>query len=318
MIFIVSFGLNSAVAAACEEKRAFDQVRVLIGATLATGVPLGNSSRDGLARAVSQLNILAIFPVLAANNQAMHAPFLKNVLDEVALLGRTGRGDPRVLSAVNIEKTAQILEELCAVTQPINQASIGVDKRLILERFDFNFTNPFRGWTGADVRSYFNLSLVFFVLLGLISLIVFVWKAYVLAVPFFENRKLCKIPAALLTESGKTLGHVTLLAPYGARFIPLADDGSLDADDAMHGADVFHLEIGERQLKVRLEEAMSEFSIVAFQTTLSRKELDALYAMSEILTRFASNVLFVKKRKPQTRDVRERNANPKMRKAPAL
>jgi len=195
MIFIVSFGLNSAVAAACEEKRAFDQVRVLIGATLATGVPLGNSSRDGLARAVSQLNILAIFPVLAANNQAMHAPFLKNVLDEVALL---------------------------------------------------------------------------------------------------------------------------VLAPYGARFIPLADDGSLDADDAMHGADVLHIEIGGRQLKVRLEAAMSEFSIVAFQTTLSRKELDALYAMSEILTRFASNVLFVKKRKPQTRDVRERNANPKMRKAPAL
>ena len=174
LVFLsVSSVFGSIASALCEEKRAFDQVRVQTKAFFVTGAPLSEAQNRLLGRGLSQLNLLTIFPVLAANNQTMHAPFLNRILDEFAVLQLSGRRNAQVLSARNIEKAAQIFEELCASPQLINQASIGGNKRLILERFEFNFTNPFRGWTGADARSYFNLSLVFFVLLGLISLIVF-------------------------------------------------------------------------------------------------------------------------------------------------
>ena len=309
---------GSAALALCEEKRVFDQLRAQTNAFFTTGTPLNAAQNNGLARGLSQLNLLTIFPILAANNQTMHAPFLNKVLSEFAVLQRSGRRDVQVLNVRNIEKTAQIFEELCANSQVINQATIGVNERLILERFDFNFTNPFRGWTGADVRSFFNLSLVFFVLLGLISLIVFFWKAYVLAFPFLENRRHCKIPANLIVEGTEVVGHVTTLGPFGARFIPMQNDeyaGSINAQSEMC---IAQFASGSQVFAVSLQSVMSELSVIAFHDKLDRNTLNDLYETSEVPTRFASNSVVPSRSSSQSSKRRIKPSGHKIRKAPAL
>ena len=76
VILSVSSVLGSIASALCEEKRAFDQVRAQTKAFFVIGAPLSEAQNRLLGRGLSQLNLLTIFPGLAANNQTMHAPFL--------------------------------------------------------------------------------------------------------------------------------------------------------------------------------------------------------------------------------------------------
>ena len=314
----VSSVLGSIASALCEEKRAFDQVRAQTKAFFGTGAPLSEAQNRLLGRGLSQLNLLIIFPVLAANNQTMHAPFLNRILDEFAVLQLSGRRNAQVLSARNIEKAAQIFEELCASPQLINQASIGVNKRLILERFEFNFTNPFRGWTGADARSYFNLSLVFFVLLGLISLIVFFWKAYVLVFPFLDNRRYCKIPAVLIVSDIEIAGHITILGSSAARFVPLFETVETGVLNIQTTQGNVRLVVGTSEFLASLKSAVSEFSIITFNDKLDREIMNELYQSSEIQRRFDSYSELELLISSWDIEKRPKQAGIKTRKAPAL
>ncbi len=302
--------------AVCEEKRAFDQVRSNTQQLLTTGLPLSAAQNAGLARGLSQLNVLTIFPKLMASNQTIHAPFLKQMIAEYAAMLSTAGFNRSVLSESNIEKAVQIFEELCTGVQDGQYASESASRRLIFERFDFNFSNPFKGGSGADVRSYFNLSLVFFSLLGLVSLIVICWKTYVLAVPFIENRKHCKIPAKLRLEGGDLLGHVTILGPQGARFVSLEASEFDGLSGLVNTQGMIQIALGGRTYRASFDSIMSEFCVVKFNSPLERRALTDLYARSEIVTRFASGSVILSK--PKTAKNTVKRPKPKMQKAPAL
>ncbi len=275
--------------AACEEKYAFDDVRAQTDDMFRTGAPLSVVQRDNLALALKDLDILSIFPKLITHKQAIHAAFLNRLIDDLITLQRLGQRDLVSLSQTNMDKAAQVFEELCQSALDMNVETQAVSRRLVLEQFDFAFTNPFRGGDGADVRSYFNLSLVFFFLLGLISLIVFCWKAYVLVFPMLKNRKSCEIPASLRTCDLEVKGHITILGKNGLRFVPEREIDSAELYDllrSLKNLPLVEISVGAKTLSANLHMLSVDSYVSLFETSLDRATLNELYRHSKIPTRF--------------------------------
>ncbi len=195
LLSLVSWAIAwaSTAQAACEEKYAFNEVRAATLGLFKTGIPLSESQSVSLGAALQDLDLLKVFPRLTEHRQTIHAPFLNRLIASLTTLQQIGRRDLVTLSKTNMDKAEQIFDELCETVVASNAESQEVSQRLVFELIDFSFTNPFREGDAADIRSYFDLSLVFFFLLGLISLIIFCWKAYVLVIPILKNWKRCLI-----------------------------------------------------------------------------------------------------------------------------
>lgn len=282
---------GSLARAACEEKYAFDQIRAETKELFNTGTPLTQSQNQRFVIALGKLNSVDFLPALTTHNQAIHATFLNGMLKSLNILQRSGRRDMIVLSRKNMEKAGQVFEELCeSVTRAVGAPQAG-DQRSIFERLKFSFTNPFRGGSARDARSMMNLSLVFFFLLGLISLIVFCWKAYVLAFPFLKNRKSCEIKTTLKVLDLEVAGHITILGAAGSRFVPLDIEQSAKLIDFLRSLSTLptsSIAIRGFQFDVNLHMISTGFCVTMFKTSLDRATLNRLFFYSQVPTHFIS------------------------------
>lgn len=289
-------GLVAQIAdAACEEKYAFDDIRVQTGDLFRNGIPLSQSQNDNLGRALDGLDLRRIYPKLTAHRQTIHAPFLNTLINDLNTLRQFGRRNLVTLSAANMDKAEQVFEELCDSVLAMEIETQEVSQRLVFELLDFSFTNPFRGGDATDIRSYFDLSLVFFFLLGLISLIVFCWKAYVLAFPLIRNRKSCKIPATLRVLDLDVVGHAVVLGREGLQFVPENEIDSTELFDLLRRQEnlpLIEVVFGETVFVAELQVMAIEHYVGLFQQSLNRHTLNLLYNHSLVPPRFVSKRSF--------------------------
>ena len=279
LLSLVSWAIAwaSTAQAACEEKYAFNEVRAATLGLFKTGIPLSESQSANLGAALQDLDLLKVFPRLTEHRQTIHAPFLNRLIASLTTLQQIGRGDLVTLSKTNMDKAEQIFEELCETVVASNAKSQEVSQRLVFELIDFSFTNPFREGDAADIRSYFDLSLVFFFLLGLISLIIFCWKAYVLVIPILKNRKTCLIQATLRAAELYVEGHITILGKEGLRFVPDNQVDSTELYDLLSdlGAlPLIEIQVGEQVFRAKMHMLSVESYVSFFEHHVDRRTLN--------------------------------------------
>ena len=279
LLSLVSWAIAwaSTAQAACEEKYAFNEVRAATLGLFKTGIPLSESQSASLGAALQDLDLLKVFPRLTEHRQTIHAPFLNRLIASLTTLQQIGRGDLVTLSKTNMDKAEQIFEELCETVVASNAKSQEVSQRLVFELIDFSFTNPFREGDAADIRSYFDLSLVFFFLLGLISLIIFCWKAYVLVIPILKNRKTCLIQATLRAAELYVEGHITILGKEGLRFVPDNQVDSTELYDLLSdlGAlPLIEIQVGEQVFRAKMHMLPVESYVSFFEHHVDRRTLN--------------------------------------------
>ena len=279
LLSLVSWAIAwaSTAQAACEEKYAFNEVRAATLGLFKTGIPLSESQSASLGAALQDLDLLKVFPRLTEHRQTIHAPFLNRLIASLTTLQQIGRGDLVTLSKTNMDKAEQIFEELCETVVASNAKSQEVSQRLVFELIDFSFTNPFREGDAADIRSYFDLSLVFFFLLGLISLIIFCWKAYVLVIPILKNRKTCLIQATLRAAELYVEGHITILGKEGLRFVPDNQVDSTELYDLLSdlGAlPLIEIQVGEQVFRAKMPMLSVESYVSFFEHHVDRRTLN--------------------------------------------
>ncbi|MGB7317117.1 MAG: hypothetical protein WBC85_04035 [Planktotalea sp.] len=191
--------------ASCVEKRVFDQINQIIQRTVFDGLPISLSERHALTVALNRLQPDSVAPLLKQSSLSIYAPFLDDLLKDIDALGRQGNAKTIGIGAMDMRLGAQIFDELCQPEAEIVARFDSSAQSRQLGLITFSFESAFRLGSSPDIRSYFNLSLVFFVLLGLISLVVFSWKAYVIVDTFLANRKarLIRAAADVLNEAAK-------------------------------------------------------------------------------------------------------------------
>ena len=281
----------STAQAACEEKYAFNEVRAATVGLFKTGIPLSESQSASLSAALQDLDLLKVFPRLTEHRQTIHAPFLNRLIASLTTLQQIGRRDLVTLSKPNMDKAEQIFEELCETMVASNAESQEVSQRLVFELIDFSFTNPLREGDAADIRSYFDLSLVFFFLLGLISLIIFCWKAYVLVIPILKNRKSCLIQATLRAAELDVEGHITTLGKEGLRFVPDNQVDSTELYDRLSDLEalpLIEIQVGEQVFRAKMHMLSVESYVSFFEHHVDRRTLNQLYGLSKIRPAFVS------------------------------
>ena len=267
----------STAQAACEEKYAFNEVRAATLGLFKTGIPLSEGQSASLGAALQDLDLLKVFPRLTEHRQTIHAPFLNRLIASLTTLQQIGRRDLVTLSKTNMDKAEQIFDELCETVVASNAESQEVSQRLVFELIDFSFTNPFREGDAVDIRSYFDLSLVFFFLLGLISLIIFCWKAYVLVIPILKNRKTCLIQATLRAAELYVEGHITILGKEGLRFVPDNQVDSTELYDLLSdlGAlPLIEIQVGEQVFRAKMHMLSVESYVSFFEHHVDRRTLN--------------------------------------------
>ena len=215
---LVSTGMKA--EASCYDKYAFDQIRLHSEVAIIRGIVLTQSQQAGLDRAMRQLTLSPIEPLLEKHGMAGHIRFLRGFISELTTMQREGVNRSRRLNKVTLDKAGQIFEALCSVETPVESPSAVSPIQHIKQRIFSTFSNDAVQGSKADVRSFLNLSYVFFILLGLISSIVIVWKSYAIAFPYLMNRKICKIPASLRLLDASVSGNIVVLGARGARFVP--------------------------------------------------------------------------------------------------
>ena len=281
----------STAQAACEEKYAFNEVRAATVGLFKTGIPLSESQSASLSAALQDLDLLKVFPRLTEHRQTIHAPFLNRLIASLTTLQQIGRWDLVTLSKTNLDKAEQIFEELCETVVALNAEPQEVSQRLMFELIDFSFTSPFCEGDAADIRSYFYLSLVFFFLLGLISLIVFCWKANVLAIPILKNRKTCLIQATLRVTELDVEGHITILGKEGLRFVPDNEGDSTELYDLLTDLEalpMIEFQVGGRVFRAKIHMLSVESYVSSFEHHVDRRTLNQLYGLSKIRLAFIS------------------------------
>lgn len=275
--------------AGCYEKFAFDQVRMYAKGALTRGGTLSDFQKTGLDHALRQLTLSPLTPRLQAKGMEAHAPFLNDMLAQLAELRRSGESRTTSLSFSKLDKATQIFEELCIVEQEINGSTKAPQTKHILERDQNTLSNSAVTGTKADIRSYTNLSLVFFFLLGLISLIVFCWKSYVIAFPLLMNRKSCKIQATLRVLDLDVPGHLMVLGTRGSRFVP--NDADIQARlisllKKLSVLPVTSMLIRGEPYAVKLHVVSTAHCVSFFETQPDRIVLNRLFSYSKEVTKF--------------------------------
>ena len=287
--------LGQQAQSGCYEKFAFDQIRLQARSALTKGVTLSDTQRVKLDRSLRQLTLSPLRQRLEESGLQMHEPFLNDLFAELTELQRAGQMRSTSISFATLEKANQIFEELCQADANIDSQAKGQESKLIFEGIENILNNDAVSGNKADIRSYVDLSLVFFILLGLISAIVFCWKSYVLAFPFLMNRKTCKIPATLRVMNLDIAGHIMILGKYGLRFVASYED----QQEAMVGllktltvlpktAVIVH---GET-FNVKLHVVLPTHCINHFETPIDRKTLNRLFTYSAQEPRFVGKTQF--------------------------
>lgn len=173
--------LQAAVAQAqCFERQVFQQAMQQTREALYDGRALSGAQQQGLGDALSRLDVGDLSEQLSAHRLSIYSVFLADTLARLGEVQRSGSVQGTDLTAVDISWAAQILDELCIATQENKVPEHVGQARHFLGLITLTFEDAFVMGDAPDIRSYLNLSLVFALLLGAISLIVFVWKAYVI------------------------------------------------------------------------------------------------------------------------------------------
>lgn len=173
--------------ASCDEKKGFEQANVYIQPALSAGRSLTQSQMRGLDEALNGISFESVSQSLSQNKMSIYSGYLQDIFTDIAILQRTGSLQNTGLSLQSLNWAKQLFEQLCAAEQdnPLLRPEPQLQHRL--GAITFSFSKLMNIGDAADVRSYFNLSLVFFLLLGLISLIAFVWKLHAIAKRFLAS-----------------------------------------------------------------------------------------------------------------------------------
>lgn len=286
----LAFVQATIVQAQCLERAAFAQASAQLQGVSA-GQALTSAQRARLGSALQRLNAGEIAAQLSAHRMSIYAGFLAETLSDLALVQRTGSLQGSGLDALDVAWAAQIFDELCiAQRENIAAEHVGQAKHF-LGLITFTFTDAFELGNAPDIRSYINLSLVFFLLLGLISLIVFIWKAYVITVTLLASRKTCKIEAMLRVDGLEIAGHVSLLSTQDVRFIVAtqsAEDALLAYLREQETLPKFVLSIRNVNCAAKLHVVSEGHCIALFERALDRGVVQRLFSYSSVPTRLVS------------------------------
>jgi len=270
--------------------RAFDDASRHSVPALEEDRALTRAERLGLGNAIQQLDMAEITSTLAQNNLSIYTVFLAGVLDKLSDLQSAQSGSQIGLSASDVKFALQIFDQLCFVDGGETPTSDAEKSTHGLGLITFTFSGVFNVASSPDVRAYFNLSLVFFLLLGLISLITLVWKIYAISLRFMARRKTCKIPAVLRLLDLTIEGHITLLDKRSARFSAEDEDGfkaMIDYLKEQPELPVTKVAVKGSQFLTTLVAVAEKSCVTRFETVLDRTDLEALFAQSLEPTRDA-------------------------------
>ena len=277
--------------ASCEEIRAFEDVKAQTQRFLTNGGLLTQTERLALGEALKRIDPSSLKTLLTQRDLSIYGPFLSKMLADLEWLQRTGRGSTADFRAQDMRLAEQIFDELCEIEEASEEPLPKTGKSRALGLITFSFENAFRMGSAPDVRSYFNLSLVFFVLLGTISLIVFSWKAYVIAFTLLTSRRSCRIAATLKLPEAEILGHITVLDVQELRFLPEESaDGSWLVKHLKKQASLpkTSFEIHGTNFVVNLKVVQRSYCATRLETSLERKILSELFAHSTEPPRYVS------------------------------
>ncbi len=290
-VLFVAAIIGGFAEASCNEKRAFDQVGLQTKQFLSDGAPLSQAQKHALGSALAQLSTNNVKALLTQNDLTIYGPFVTELLGDLSRLQRGELRNASDLTPQSMRLAAQVFDEVCQSETASAARAEEVTQSRQLGLITFSFESAFRLGNSPDVRSYINLSLVFFLLLGLISMIVFAWKVYAIAYTMLTNRRSCKIPAVLSISDSEISGVISVLGLRAARFLPdsNADGRWLIAHLKQQGVlPRIGIDVKGNTFGVRLHVVQEGFCIAHFMPRLDRDTLDYLFEHSIEPPRYAS------------------------------